>query len=224
MINIHITTSTRSDGSMKSVHDSNTDDANQARIDFLRKNNITPESTTLVSLKYKGDNYCRYITADDQHKGDGITGESTITDDAIVVTQLDHALFLPLADCIGAVIYDPTKNILMVSHLGRHNLEQFGGTRSIEFLQKFHNVNPSDLIVWLSTAAGKTNYPLFKFKNRSLHEVATEQLTKAGVLTKNIEASPIDSSLDKNYYSHSQFLKGKQEDDGRFCIVAIITN
>lgn len=37
MINIHITTSTRSDGSMKSVHDSNTDDANQARIDFLHK-------------------------------------------------------------------------------------------------------------------------------------------------------------------------------------------
>lgn len=112
----------------------------------------------------------------------------------------------------------------MVSHLGRHNLEQFGGTRSIEFLQNFHNVNPSDLIVWLIPAAGKTNYPLFKFKNRSLHEVATEQLTKAGVLTKNIEASPIDSSLDKNYYSHSQFLKGKQEDDGRFCIVAVITN
>lgn len=223
-MNIHITTSTRSDGSMKSAHDSNTDDANQARINFLRKNNMTPESTTLVRLKYGGDDYCRYITADDQYKGDGITRESNITADAVVVTQPDYALLLPLADCIGAVIHDPIKNILMVSHLGRHNLEQFGGTRSIEFLQKHHNVNPHDLNIWLSPAAGKTNYPLFKFENRSLHEAATEQLIKAGVLPKNIKISPIDSSLDGKYYSHSQFLKDKQDNDGRFAIAAVLTD
>ena len=219
---LKIFTSTRADGSMKSVIGDEKSQVDQSRKDFLIRNNIQPDNVTLVRVAYEGNNYCRYKTIDDTLKGDGITKQSTIISDALVVTKLNHALFLPLADCIGAVLYEPAKNVLMISHLGRQNLEQNGGTSCVESLIKQHKLNPADIIVWLSPAAGKTNYPLFAFDNCSLHELATKQLMDAGILSKNISISPIDSSINKNYYSHSNFIKGKQNDDGRFAIVAIL--
>lgn len=221
---IVIINSTLLDGSMQSIHGGNLAQANQSRTDFLNKNGIQPEATTLVRLRYEGDNYCRYVTISDTFEGDGIVRESTVVSDALVVTQPKHALFLPLADCIGAVLHDPVKNMLMVSHLGRHNLEQYGGTRSVEFMQEQHNVNPQDVTVWLSPAAGKSSYPLFEFNNRSLHDVAMEQFVRAGIRAENIDISPIDSSQDVNYYSHSQFLKGRRDNDGRFAVVAFMTD
>jgi hypothetical protein len=211
------------DGSMKPIHSGDIEHTNRARTNFLLKNGINPNDTTLVRVKYEGDNYKRYFTVDNSHKGDGVIRESTLTSDAIVVSEYNHALFLPLADCIGAVLHDPIKNILMVSHLGRHNLEQFGGTASVEHLIKYHDIDTKNLKVWLSPAAGKESYPLFAFNNRSLHEVAFEQFTGVGVLPENIEASSIDSAKNEEYYSHSQFLKGNRTSDGRFAIVACMT-
>ncbi len=217
---LKIITSNKLDGSMKSSHGLNFAENNKKRIELLEKNHINPDDTTLVRLSYDGEDYKRYFTINDNLKGDGITIESTIKADALVVTEPNHALFLPLADCIGAVIYDPILNILMVSHLGRHNLEQYGGTESINYLVKNHNVDPKRLTVWLSPSAGKDSYPVFKFNNRSLNEVAVEQLIRAGILSKNITVSPIDTTKDKDYYSHSQFLKDKRGNDGRFAIAA----
>ncbi|MEP6710513.1 MAG: laccase domain-containing protein [Candidatus Saccharibacteria bacterium] len=219
---LHINTSTVHNGSMKSL-DGSYASVLEIRRRFLGAHNIKPEDTTLVHITYDGDDYNRYHSINDDAKGQGITAPTPQQSDALVVTKPGHALFLPLADCIGAVIHDPKKNILMVSHLGRHNLEQFGGTRSIEFLKEHHDVNPADLTVWLSPAAGKNTYPLFAFNNRSLHDEATEQLLRAGVLLENITVSPIDSASDENYYSHSQFLKGNRPNDGRFAIVAVMS-
>jgi copper oxidase (laccase) domain-containing protein len=190
---------------------------------FLDKYSISPDQSTLVQLVYEGADYCRYLALTSDNKGDGITRSASIEADALVVTEPDHALFLPLADCVGAVIHDPIKDILMVSHLGRHNLEQFGGTKCIEYLIEKHGVDPNSLTVWLSPAAGKDFYPLYAFDNRSLYDVATEQLIAAGVESQNITVSPIDSAADNNYFSHSQYLKGKRESDGRFAVVAMLT-
>lgn len=219
---LSIFTSTRADGSMKSL-DGSYDSVLETRRRFLDTHDIKTEDTTLVHITYDGDDYNRYHSIDDSTKGRGIVAPTSQQSDALVVTEPGHALFLPLADCIGVVLHDPTKNILMVSHLGRHNLEQFGGTKSVEYLAQHHHVNPKDLAVWLSPAAGGEAYPLFAFDNRSLHDVAAEQLTKAGILSENITASPIDVTKDENYYSHSEFLKGNRSDDGRFAIVAVMS-
>ena len=216
-----IATSTALDGSMKST-DRNFASVLPARTDFLQKHAINPASVTLVQVTYGGEDFCRFRTLSDNDKGDGITRDASIEADALVVTDPSHALILPLADCVGAVIHDPTKDILMVSHLGRHNLEQFAGTKCIEYLVDKHQVNPQDLTVWLSPAAGKENYPLYTFDNRSLHDVATEQLLTSGILKENISVSSIDVTVDQNYFSHSQFLKGNRTTDGRFAIVAMM--
>lgn len=207
---------------MKSSNEAMADEIRHNRSAFLGTHDINPDDTTLVRLEYTGADYRRYQTIGDDAKGDGIVRPSSVVADALVVTNPGHALLLPLADCIGAVLHDPARDILMVSHLGRHNLEQHGGTASVGYLAKYLKVDPTNLTVWLSPAAGQTNYPLYAFDNRSLHDVAVEQLVAAGVLRANITVSSIDSSIDQNYYSHSQFLKGKRPTDGRFAIVAVL--
>ena len=209
------------DGSMKSL-DKSFESVLPTREKFLQQHNLFINDTTLVQLTYDGNNYTRYHVITDDDKGDGITRDATIIADALVTTMPGHTLFLPLADCIGAVIYDPIKNILMLSHLGRHNLEQFGGTKSIEFLVENFQCNPEDITIWLSPAAGKDNYPLFAFDNRSMHEVATEQLLEAGVMAEHITRSLIDTTRDTHYFSHSEFLKGNRDSDGRFVVVAVM--
>lgn len=221
MAKLDFYTSTVSDGSMKSLK---RDYASvlPTRTAFLKQHSIEPADTTLVQVVYESTDFCRYVTAIPGDKGDGITRDATIIADAVVVTEPGHALFLPLADCIGAVIHDPIQNILMVSHLGRHNLEQYGGTKSIEYLVQQHGCNPATLTVWLSPAASREYYPLFAFHSRSLHDVATEQLLAGGILQSHITASPIDVATDDNYFSHSQFLQGNKPTDGRHAVVAVL--
>lgn len=216
-----IHTSTTADGTMKTI-DGDRETARRNRVTYLEKIGVDPSATTLHTLSYDTDDFCRYQLLTAADKSDGITRDATIDADAVVVDKPGHAVLLPLADCVGAVIHDPTKNVLMVSHLGRHNLEQSGGTNCINFLIEKFGVDPSDLTVWLSPAAGSQNYPLYAFDNRSMHDVATEQLTTAGIDSENITISPIDVTTDRSYFSHSQFLKGNRESDGRFCIVAVI--
>ena len=208
---------------MKSIHEGDASAVNQARTRFLESHHIAPDDTTLVRLTYGRDDYCTYRTVSSHDKGDGITRPSTIIADALVTTEPNHALFLPLADCIGAVIHDPTQNILMLSHLGRHNLEQLGGTKSIEYLVEQFACLPENLTVWLSPAAGAKNYPLFAFNNHSLHDVAYEQLQAAGIRTETINISPVDTTIDTNYFSHSEFIKGNRPTDGRFAVATQLT-
>lgn len=206
---------------MKSI-DQNFQSVLPTRTAFLKRHDLKPEDTTLVQVVYETNNFCRYRTLVDNDKGDGITRHPTIASDALVVTQPGHALLLPLADCVGAVMYDQTKHILMLSHLGRHNLEQHGGTKCVQYLISQHACNPHDIIVWLSPAASKEHYPLYAFENRSLHDVSIEQILAAGIPIENITTSPIDSAADKKYFSHSQFLKNNRDTDGRFCVVAVM--
>lgn len=213
--------STVMDGNMKST-DKNYASVLPARSHFLKSHNIDPHDTTLVQVSYETENFCRYKTLNSIEKGDGITRQATIASDALVVTEVGHALFLPLADCIGAVIYSESKCIAMVSHLGRHSLEQNGGIKSIEYLVHHHELDPTELSVWLSPAAGKDHYPLYAFNNRSLHDVAREQFIAAGIPSYQLLVSPVDSAADPHYFSHSRFLKGQQETDGRHAIVAVI--
>src|ERR1035437_9703113 len=128
-MNIKVAISTVSDGDMGvSADNSNLQQTTNNRIKFLKKQGIPIELTTRVTINYNRDDFKRYRTVNKISGGDGmIIGSSTETADALVTINVGYALFLPVADCIGAVIYEPIKKSLMVSHLGRHSLEQYGG-------------------------------------------------------------------------------------------------
>lgn len=192
-------------------------DENRAK--FLLQKSIKPEQATIVLVDYDTNDFARYREAAPSEKGNLHNPQPA---DALVTTQPGHALFLPLADCVGVVLYDPASRALMVSHLGRQATEIHGATKSVQYLANNYGVKPENVRVWLSPAVGKATYPLHKFDNMSLHEVNYKHLTDAGVLPEHIEITDVDTAMDDNYYSHSQFLKGRAEKQGRHAIVAMI--
>jgi copper oxidase (laccase) domain-containing protein len=211
--------SSKADGNMKFGigDDSETEDNRQV---FLQKAGLAIARTTLVNITYDTDDFAKYrIVTDTENQAGMIQKTEVAYADALVTDQPGHALFLPLADCVGAILYDPTHRVLMVSHIGRHSAEIDGARRSVKYLKDNFATNPAELEVWLSPGVGKTTYPLHRFGGRGLQEVIKEQLLISGVQPKNIEASPINTAQSKNYYSHSEYLKGN-DDYGRFAVVA----
>lgn len=198
-------------------------DALTNRSRFLTAHSIAPEQTVLVHLVYEGDNYCRYDEVGATDGGDGVTHSPTRINDALFTRELGVALFLPLADCVGVVLVDTKQHILGVSHMGRHNLEQFGARRSVEYMQSQFGSNPADITIYMSPAAGRENYPLYTFANRSMHEVTREQFIEAGILPQHIQTATEDTTTDLEYFSHSEYLKGHRETDGRHALVAQLT-
>jgi len=221
-VKILISTSKVNDGNMLIPEDRANIDVIGNRTSFLAKNGVDIKQTTRVNIVHEGDNYCRYYELTEDHKGDGMQYDGIVAADALVTKLPGHALFLPIADCVGAVIFDPTKSILMMSHLGRHSLEQNGGYESVKFLIDHYDCSPSDLKVWLTPAPGPDVYPLYKFQHRSLKNVVYQQLESAGILEGNITDNPADTSKDTDYYSHSEFLQGNRTEDGRYAIVAMM--
>jgi len=203
--------STAADGTMKNDAPDVTVRENRHR--FLLRHSISADTTKLVVVTYGGDDYARYIVVED---ADNIPSDSVFT--LIPGTPL----FLPLADCIGAVLYDTKNNALGMAHLGRHNLVQSGGTKNIEYMQQTFGSHPKDITVFMSPAASKTAYPLHDFDGKSLHDVAVEQLLHAGIVIQNITIDERDTTTDESLFSHSNFLQGKQETDGRHALVAIV--
>ncbi len=194
------------------------------RLNFFEQLGIKVDDVTALSVNLdETDDFTRYKIINSDFKGDRVlTPEGTLSKDAIVVLEPNHAIFLTLGDCCGAIIFAPDKHVLMLSHLGRHSLEANGGAESVEFLKKQFKVDTSQLLVWLSPAAGQKNYPLYRFDGDSLHKVATQQLVSAGVNIDNIEICLRDTTTDDNYFSHSQYLAGKTKVDSRHAIIAMM--
>lgn len=216
--------STISDGNMAMSKDhANKSEVLKNRAEFLAKSNISPQDCTRVTTTYnEGVNFRRYREVDESNKGEGMFDGNIDAADALVTRQLEHGLFLPLADCVGAVIFDPKQQILMLSHIGRHSLEQFGARESVNFLVSNYGCQPEELLIWLTPAPGIEKYPLYAFNSRAFKDVVFEQLTQAGINTENITDDPTDTTSDPRYYSHSQYLAGHQDEDGRYAIVAMM--
>lgn len=197
----------------------------QNRLAFLHAVRIRPEDTTLVQVTFdNAEHFARYSQVDDDQKGEGIFAPKSGTiADALVVTRPGHALFLPLADCAGVILYDEKQHVLMVSHVGRHSAEIDGAKTSVEYLVKQCNANPKDIKAWVSPAVGKATYPIHAKGGKSLHEIIHGQLLAAGVPEGNIEMSAVDTAVSEDYFSHSQFKAGNRSFDGRFAIVAQMT-
>lgn len=215
--------SSTDDGTM-SFSRSDPDDTRANRQDFLDQAGIDPFQATVLQVTFDDTtDFARYQVIGDDQMGEGMVEPASDTiADALVVTRPEQAIFLPLADCAGAIIYDPSNQVLMVSHLGRHSVEVNGGSRSIEYLKQEFGSDPAELLIWLSPAVGKESYPLYALDNKGLHEVIIEQMVKAGVRPQNIEASHVDTAESPDYFSHSEFLAGNRSEDGRFAIVAMM--
>lgn len=211
------------DGAMKLNGSKNPQEVHENRRRFLEKNNIRSDQTVLVRMSYETDNFTKYSIVKEANSKNKDEIDNYFPNDALATNQKGVALFLPLADCVGTILYDSKQEALMVSHLGRHNVEQYGAKKSVEYMVKEFHSSPKDILVWMSPAAGKENYPLFAFDNKSLHEVNKEHFLEAGILPINLEICSIDTTKSDHYHSHSEFVKGNHDDPhGRFAIAAMM--
>ena len=110
----------------------------------------------------------------------------------------------------------------MLSHLGRHSVEQNGGYKSIKFLIDKYKCDPEELQIYLSPSAGRENYPIYAHDNCALKDLVLEQLQEVGIKDSNITDNTIDTTKDLNYFSHSEFLKGHRPTDDDYAIFAMI--
>lgn len=207
---------------MKKCGNSDVAVENNRRV-FLARYGVVPEQAVLVGVSYEADDFCRYRVIDEKSRGEGMVRDGHVAD-ALATQAKNVALFLPLADCGGVTIFDPKNQALMLSHLGRHSLEQNGGQKSVEFMQKQFGSNPAELIIDISPVAAREQYPLYAFANRGIGEIIIEQLITAGVELQHITQPFCYTTSDKRYFSHSNFLAGKQAVDGRFAVVAMMTD
>jgi hypothetical protein len=208
------------DGTMSTPADDITRLRNRTK--FLASRGITPEQTALVYLRYEGDDYRRYFVVSSSFAGDGIVRPSSTVADALFTSEKGLALLLPVADCVAAVLYDPIRQAMGLAHLGRHNIEQQGGEGVVRYMIDQFGTDPANLQVRLSAAAGKERYPLFGFEGRSLQEVAMGQLQEAGVDLAKIVRDERDTTTDEHLFSHSEFLQGRRNLDGRQAFVAMM--
>lgn len=229
MTQLTIAISTVVDGSIYNRHNATDPEIIQNREKFLSSLDISIDQTTRVNVNMlpratveNEQNYCRYIEVKESDKGKGMKDDDVVVADALVTNQKNHALMLPVADCVGTTFYDPINSVLMVSHLGRHSLEQNGLVKSVQLLTEQYGCHPSDLQVWLTPAPGKDVYPIWALDNKGMKEVTFEQLSEAGVLEEHIIDNPADSTKDKNYFSYSEFLKGNRDIDGDHMMVAMM--
>lgn len=230
-MSVTVVTSTVADGSMLNRYDYLDTPVIENRKAFFKKHDIPFENATRVNptthtraLVLHETDWLQYKETGLNERGDGMDNAAITIADALVTTEIGHALLLPIADCVGAVLYDPKHSVLAVAHLGRHSLEQNGAHEIVRYLAQKHESNPGDLQVWLTPAPSKANYPIWALDNKGMKEVTFEQLDAAGVLESNITDNTAESDTDTNYYSYSEFLKGNRTENGDYAIVAVMNN
>ena len=175
------------------------------------------------------DNIAEVTEADTvKHNNEGIFA------DALYTETIGIGLFLPVADCIATVIYDPKRRALMLAHLGRHSTVAQLISQAVQYFVE-RGSQAKDLQIWMSPSITQKNYLMDYFDHTNdtnwrnfcrqtadgiyldMQGFNRSLAIRAGVPGDNIFISPIDTADDPNYFSHSAGDAG-----GRFAVLAEI--
>lgn len=121
--------------------------------------------------------------------------------DGLVTRCVDVGILLPLADCLGMVVFDEERGVVGLLHSGRQNVEQGGPRKFIEYFVENFGSEAGRLKVYFSPHA--TGYRVFGLGGKTLSEAAVEQIVGAGVLPGNIVDSRIDTVSSSEFPSYS---------------------
>ena len=196
-----------------------------------------------IGVKYDDVVY-HVISYDQTQTFDNIT-EVTETDtvkynnegifaDALYTEMAGVGLFLPVADCIATVIYDPKRRALMLAHLGRHSTVAQLMSRAVRYFVE-RGSQAKELQIWMSPSITQKNYCMDYFDHtndtnwQNFYRQTADGIyldmqgfnrslaVRAGVPADNIFISPIDTADDPNYFSHSA-----GDTAGRIAVVAMM--
>lgn len=202
------------------------------RIEFCKKAGTSYDKMVYQQIVYGEDQtYAKIAEVHANMATDSLPG---VRADALFTNTPGVGLFLPVADCLATVFYDPKLKTLALAHIGRHaSYAKLASKVASRFKTKGSNLD--DVLVWVGPHAGKDSYVLEWFdkqhdedwqgyyvqkQNGFYLDMAgynRQLLTKAGIASSNIFTSPIDTAKDDNYFSHSS-----GDTSGRIAVIAMI--
>jgi copper oxidase (laccase) domain-containing protein len=194
---VTIALSDRADGNMHAFDAQQRAEVASSRAALFAAAHLDPAHVYTLRLTYDRDDYCQFVRLDHA------SPLPTQPTDGVYTTDPTIGLLLTPADCLALVTYDPTRSALMLTHCGRHGLEQQAATAAIRYMQRLGS-RPSDIHAWLGPAAGASNYPLHQLGNISMEQATIDQLLAADVPAVNFIKSAIDTTTHPDYFSHSQ--------------------
>lgn len=225
-----IAVSSRDDGSMKTGKELMDAKSVDSRERFLGRLGTDGKKTVLQKVTYADDR-----TYDVIRKVEARDAGRTIEADALYTCDQDLPILLPLADCVGVVMYHPDARLMAVLHSGRHSTFADLSEKVLDLLTVQENVDPSRLLVWLSPAVSRESYRLKWFdladseRWRDFYDYDGQdyfldlpgfiraQCLAAGVQEQHIHMPVTDTAVDERYYSHSQ-----GDTNARFAILAMM--
>ena len=230
MDDLIIACSTRRDGTMldRSLADRHAHEVVANRQAFCEKNAIDYERCIYQVIAYGDTQTYDVLRAVSAPNPRGVHA------DVLYTETPGLGLFLPVADCIGTVIYDPQRKALALAHIGRHASVAKTMTKTIEFFKE-KGSDPADLKVWMAPSISKENYVMQHFDHvddpdwkdfaiqmsdgihLDLQGFTAKLAVSAGVKAANIEISPINTATSSEYFSHSQ-----GDTNGRFAVIAMM--
>jgi len=231
-----VAVSSAADGQMQlGWHESDQEVATN-RQRFLATSEIETGKLALVKVEYQPEANYDIIKVVDS------TISETTRADCLVTATPHIALFLPIADCVGTVIYDPVHNVVALAHLGRHSSIAKLAQKTVTFLSAHYSSQPSDLIIWMAPSIQAPYYVLdladfatddpdwqtfcnptdagfslnLQGYNRNLFE-------RSGVMPTNIHTSSVNTANNSVYWSHFiETTHKKETPPPRFAVVAML--
>ena len=201
----NILVSELSDGNMRALDPADEQAAisNQSRL--AGSLDLPPSRVARLRTVY-GDrkNFTTYIkiTEDDLKDFSILNPENDIpVTDGLITSCKNLGLLLPLADCLGLVVFDEKTSTLGLLHAGRHNIEQHGPEKFIHFFCTATGTTPENLKLFFSPCA--RDYEIFALNNQKLPEAALEQLSAAGINPAQLTDPALDTTSDPHFPSHS---------------------
>lgn len=223
-----VAVSSREDGTMldRSLDDRHAAEIVANRKAFCEEAGISYENCAYQIISYTPEATFRIITEVAEPNIEGVVA------DVLYTERSGIGLFLPIADCVGTIIYNPKRHALALAHLGRHASLADTITKTVEFFTE-KGSSPDDLHIWMAPSVKQQSYRMEYF-NKATHPLWKDYCLEkdggfyldmqgynrsraiaAGVPAENIVTSPVDTATDARYFSHSQ-----GDHEGRFAVVA----
>ncbi len=226
--NLRVAVSSRNDGSMLDrTADNRHDEASvQNRSRFCEQAGMSYAQSVYQIISYTPEASFDVVATVQQPNTNGVFADILYTETPGV------ALFLPIADCVGTVIYDPRRHALALAHLGRHASIAKTMSKAVEYFKQ-QGSDPADLVVWMSPHVAKHDYILSYFDHmtdKDWQDYASQESDgihldlagfnaslayRSGVRRDNIHISTVNTARDTHYFSHSQ-----GDVNARFAVVA----
>lgn len=191
----------------------------------LERVNFNSQKTIRVQIEYStNETYDRVDLVTENH------AEEAIYSDCLMTNCNNVALYLPVADCIATVFYDPLQKVVALAHLGRHSTIARLAEKTIQAMKDNFSSDPKDIIVWMSPSIKSSHYLLghaefaeqdddwkkFCLKTNSGYALDMQgfnqsRLLQSGVRPENIHISPINTADSDDYWSHYMSVTVKGE-------------